>query len=88
MAGHLLGGHWQGKEALDALKTAALHGRYVAGRKSALYGLEEQLAKGNSREKVAITNMLKEIASHDRSCTLRGYATQAIARNRTAGTLG
>lgn len=77
MAGHLLGQHWQGEEALSALKTAALQGRYVAGRKGALGGLKEQLAKRNDHVKAVITDLLKEIASNDRSPRLRQYATQA-----------
>lgn len=82
MAGHLLGKHWRGKEALYALKTAALQGRYVAGRKGALAGLREQLAKGNNHKKAAITKMLMEIARHDRSSILRVRATRAMVCGR------
>ncbi len=80
MAGHLLGDHWKGKEALEGLKNVALRGRYAAGRKSAVGGLEEWLAKSNKNEKAEIIRVLNQISIDDHSPRIRSLATSMISR--------
>jgi len=76
MAGDLLGDHWNMEEALPILVKAAKEARFVAGRDSAVHGLEhilQNLPKSDPRRK-SVISLLREIAESDRSENVKAAA--------------
>jgi len=76
MAGDLLGDHWNMEEALPILVKAAKEARFVAGRASAVHGLEhilQNLPKSDLRRK-SVISLLREIAESDRSENVKAAA--------------
>lgn len=71
-AGDLLGAHWNLSSSLPVLFEVARNGTYVAGRESALTGLEQALKRTkSSRNKKRIINLLHEIIENDKSKHVR-----------------
>lgn len=78
MAGDLLGDHWPLQESLGVLISAASNARHSAGRLAAIHGLSHALERGNKQQQWAIVDVLKRVASKDRSSRVRSYASSVL----------
>ena len=80
MAGDLLGDHWPIAEALPVLMNILRQGRYVAGRRAALHGVEMILKQPeltpNNRE--TLIAFLEKVTRSDRSRHLQSTARSII----------
>lgn len=74
MAGDLLGDHWDLRSSLNPLLSIARSGRYVAGREGALQGLAEAAGRCGATNRRRIFSVLREVASRDRSSSVRMVA--------------
>jgi hypothetical protein len=78
MAGDLLGDHWDLKESLPVLTAVVLKAHHPAGRMAAIHGLSHALDRGTKRDQWAIVDVLKRVASKDRSYKVRSYAESTL----------
>jgi len=81
MAGDLLGDHWPLEESLPVLLKSAKNSRFIAGRSSALHGIEEALRKIETSKKKKILMLLKEIYKTDRSSKIKTYSKIILDNN-------
>ena len=84
MAGDLLGDHWPVMESLPVLIRILQLGRYVAGRKAALSGIEIMLNNPNLglHDRKRLIAAVKEARSHDRSGQLQSTARSMLAKRK------
>lgn len=80
MAGHSLGNHWAGDEALGYLQRAAVKGVYAAGRKGALSGLEDRL-KSMLEDQETILKTIQDVSIRDSSQELRKRARLLLKKS-------
>jgi hypothetical protein len=78
MAGDLLGDHWPLEESLEVLIRGARTGRFAAGREGAVHGLSHALERASKKDQWRIVEVLREVASQDRSRRIRRYAGQVV----------
>jgi len=78
MAGDLLGDHWNLASSLTRLIRVAREGKYVAGRKGALHGLEMALYRCRRGTADRIRRVLKEVAERDPSASVRAMAVMTL----------
>jgi hypothetical protein len=78
MAADLLGHHWPGRAALDALISVAKQGRHAEGRKAALSGLQRRLEDHDQGGRAEIIETLKKVASTDASPLIRRKAERLL----------
>lgn len=83
MAGHLLGDHWEGREALSCLREAAVKGIYAEGRKGALTGLNYRLKSESGEETALILNTIQKVSVRDPSRKLRTLAGLILEESQT-----
>lgn len=80
MAGHLLGEHWKGPESLPLLLTVSHRGRYSAGRRAAIQGLEKQFERSNEDDRTLIIEALRSVSNADKSRRLRNQAQRLLRK--------
>ena len=78
MAGDLLGDHWDLRESLPVLTAVVFKARHPAGRMAAIHGLSHALDRGTKREQWMIVDVLRRVASKDRSYKVRSYAESTL----------
>ena len=78
MAGDLLGDHWDLKESLPVLTAVVFKARHPAGRMAAIHGLSHALDRGTKRDQWLIVDVLRRVASKDRSYKVRSYAESTL----------
>ncbi|MEI6433081.1 MAG: hypothetical protein WCP07_12920, partial [bacterium] len=86
MAGDLLGDHWPVMESLPVLIRILQQGRYVAGRKGALYGVEMMLKNPDLApyDRKRLIASVKVVRSHDRSVRLQSTARSMLAKRKSS----
>jgi hypothetical protein len=78
MAGDLLGDHWDLRQSLPVLLSAAEYGRYVAGRLGALHGLCHAADRCGELSRDRIRKTIARIAKRDRSRRVREEAKSVL----------
>jgi hypothetical protein len=82
MAADLLGHHWPGRAALDALMSVAKQGKHVEGRKAALWGLQRRLEDQGQNSRSEIMETLEKVASTDASPLVRRKAERLLEKTK------
>lgn len=86
MAGDMLGDHWEAFAALSTLCELAITAKYVAGRVSALYGLNTLLSRQDVtqplRERIVV--VVLDVKNNDRSEEIRAVASDILNLSNAA----
>jgi hypothetical protein len=77
-AGDLLGDEWRDSETVGMLEELLFSAKHVAGRKSALHGIEHAINKATPSEREHLFSLIRKAASTDQSAELRKTASLTL----------
>jgi hypothetical protein len=77
MAGHLLGDHWDARQSLPILLEVATKGRFSAGRRAAVLGLQDLHRRADvpKADRQRVVEAIDEISRLDRSRKVRAWTS-------------